>query len=146
MGILADPRHEIVAQELARGKSPAEASRTAGYRPGTSFASNARKRAQRDDIKRRIHEINTVTGVLETADTVWLQRQVIEAILRPVQGVKKESDHKAYLELHGKIIGAFAPEKHEHSVTNIQERLDAAIARDRESNVVRRQPEPDHQA
>ena len=42
-------------------------------------------------------------------------------------------DPIAALRLMSDIAGWKAPEKHEHSVTNIQERLDAAIARDRET-------------
>lgn len=129
MGVLANPQHETVAQELARGKSPTEASQIAGYQAGSSFAPNARKRAQRDDIKQRVHEINTLTAVHETADTAWLQRQVVDAIMRPIHGVKKESDHKAYLELHAKILGAFAAEKHDVSFVNHGDKLDSALKR-----------------
>ena len=57
MPILRHPRPELVAQALAAGKKPAEASADAGYPQGSSFGSNARKRAQRKDIKDRKEEI-----------------------------------------------------------------------------------------
>jgi hypothetical protein len=42
---------EKFAEGLALGHRPAEAARYAGYPEGTSFAGNARKRAQRADVK-----------------------------------------------------------------------------------------------
>jgi hypothetical protein len=45
-------------------------------KPGTSFADNARKRANRPDIKDRVIEIATVTGVAETMTTAYLQRRL----------------------------------------------------------------------
>jgi len=57
MPVLPNARHEIVAQELAAGRSMVEASRVAGYPDGSSFASNARKRAQRADIRARTAEL-----------------------------------------------------------------------------------------
>lgn len=50
-------RLEVVAQAIAAGKSPVEASAAAGYPQGSSFASNARKRAQRADVRSRVREI-----------------------------------------------------------------------------------------
>lgn len=61
MSSLRNPKHEIVAQELAAGKTPEQASDLAGYdRSASSFASNARKRAQRKDIRERLKEIQAI--------------------------------------------------------------------------------------
>jgi hypothetical protein len=64
MSVLRNPKHEIVAKALALGKTAEQASASpdaAGnpvYDPAaSSFASNARKRAQRPDIRRRVDEI-----------------------------------------------------------------------------------------
>lgn len=57
MPVLPNAKHEIVAQQLAAGKSPVEASRIAGYPEGSSFAPNARKRAQRLGIRMRKAEL-----------------------------------------------------------------------------------------
>lgn len=57
MPALRNPKHEIVAQELAAGHTPEQASETAKFPKGSSFAANARKRAQRKDIKARVAEI-----------------------------------------------------------------------------------------
>lgn len=58
MAVLRNPRHEIVARELAAGKSAYEASEAASWpcRTATQKA-NARKRAQRKDIQARKAEI-----------------------------------------------------------------------------------------
>jgi hypothetical protein len=58
MSILRNPRHEAGAQALAAFKSNAEAAIAAGFdAAGTSFESNARKFANRKDIRRRVVEI-----------------------------------------------------------------------------------------
>ena len=54
---LLDHRHEIVARALARGRTQYEASKIAGYPAGSSFAPNARRRAQRSDIRARKLEL-----------------------------------------------------------------------------------------
>src|SRR5262249_47337561 len=54
---LADHRHEIVARALAAGRTQFAASKIAGYPDGSSFAPNARKRAQRADIMARKLEL-----------------------------------------------------------------------------------------
>jgi hypothetical protein len=50
-------RLEAFAQALAMGQSAADAARTAGYPQGGSFEANARKRAQRQDVKARVAEL-----------------------------------------------------------------------------------------
>lgn len=58
MPALWNKKLEIVAQELAAGRSPEEASATAQYpTDASSFKPNARKRAQRKDVVARIAEI-----------------------------------------------------------------------------------------
>jgi hypothetical protein len=57
MGVLRNTKHEMVAQALAIGATTAEASHAAGIRAGSSFKSNAKKRAQRKDIKARVVEL-----------------------------------------------------------------------------------------
>lgn len=57
-GPLANTRHEIVAQQLAKGASPSEAYRTAGYTGRTEGGNAAATRmAQRPDIQARVAEI-----------------------------------------------------------------------------------------
>jgi hypothetical protein len=112
MGVLSNPRHEKVAQELARFKSPVEASQAAGYPPGTSFAPNARRRAQQPNIRRRVKEIQTVSGVMAAADSAYIQRKLIEMTEVPLdQDQLRPTDQLKALEMLGRIIDVFAPEK-----------------------------------
>jgi hypothetical protein len=112
MGVLNNPKHEKVAQELAKFKSPVEASQAAGYPPGSSFAANARKRVQRPDIRARVKEIQTVSGVMAAADSAYIQRKLIEMTEIPLdeEQVNPAVQLKA-LEMLGRIIDVFAPEK-----------------------------------
>lgn len=64
MAALADPKLEKFAQillrniahDMARGKAATEAAKEAGYR-GSSLAANARKRANRKDVRLRMIEL-----------------------------------------------------------------------------------------
>jgi hypothetical protein len=61
MGILRNPQLEIVAQELAAGKLPEPASAAAGYdTAASSFAPNARRRAQNAKVRARVVEIQQI--------------------------------------------------------------------------------------
>lgn len=59
MSVLRNPKHEQIAQALWSGASAEDASRQAGYREGSpkSYAANARKRAQRHGIPKRVAEL-----------------------------------------------------------------------------------------
>ena len=64
MPALANPRHERFAQETAKGASPAEACRAAGYRPAERFAGQAGRRLRaRPEIKARVAEIQERAAV-----------------------------------------------------------------------------------
>jgi hypothetical protein len=54
MGILKNPRHELFAQELAKGKSASEAYTLAGYK---ACRQNASRLSSHDDIKARVTEL-----------------------------------------------------------------------------------------
>ena len=111
---LSNPRLEKVAQELAKFKSPVEASKAAGYRPGSSFDSNARKRAQHPDVRARIAYLQTVSGVVSAADSAFIQRKLVEIANVPLDSEQvKPSDQIAALGLLAKVIGAIAPTKSE---------------------------------
>jgi hypothetical protein len=76
MAALRDRRHEQVAQLLAVMKTPAAASREAGYKDGTSFDANARKRANRRDIRARVAELQAAQADLVEIDAAWIRRKV----------------------------------------------------------------------
>jgi hypothetical protein len=60
------------ARELAAGNKPREAAIAAGYPPGSSFDSNARKRAGRDDVKRMVAEVKAPIADKLEISLSWL--------------------------------------------------------------------------
>jgi len=113
MAALRDRRHEQVAQCLAVMKTPAAASREAGYKDGTSFEANARKRANRKDIRARVAELQTAQAELVEIDAAWIRHK-----LSRIAGVEFDSSEiepsqaVAALNLLTKMTpGALAPTK-----------------------------------
>jgi hypothetical protein len=113
MAALRDRRHEKVAQLLAVMTDYEEASRQAGYKNGSSFRANARKRSHRPDIKARVAELQAKEADLVSIDAAWIMREAAE-----VAGVKladdqvKASDKIAALNLLAKMIPcALVPQK-----------------------------------
>jgi len=66
MPILANARHERFAQELAKGKSQAEAYEAAGYSPSEP---NASRMTRNDKVQARVAELQT-KGAERTALTI----------------------------------------------------------------------------
>lgn len=117
MPVLRNPKLEAVAQELAHDKSDEEASRLAGYPDGTSFKPNARKRAQRPDVRERVAELRA-PGVKEAERTAAITAEYVLTKAADIVDVKvpkskvKVSDQVAALGLIARVIGAMAPDKH----------------------------------
>lgn len=100
MPVLKEWRLERVAQELAIGRTAEEASSVLDedgkplYPPGSSFASNARKRAYRADVQRRVAELRA-PGIrrmekrfrAEVEHAVELQKQAEERVTIGVEWV-----------------------------------------------------------
>jgi hypothetical protein len=70
-----DAKLEAFAAELASGKSAVEAAKAVGY-DGSSLGSNAKKRAQRPDVRARVAELR-LANALNTAFT--LERLTVNA-------------------------------------------------------------------
>ena len=66
------------ARELAAGSKPREAAIAAGYPPGSSFDSNARKRAGRYDVKRMIAEFRAPIAEKLDITLEWLIEENLE--------------------------------------------------------------------
>jgi hypothetical protein len=117
MAALRDRRHEKVAQLLAVMTPYEQASREAGYKDGSSFRDNARKRAQRPDIKARVAELQAKEADLISINAEWIRRNAAQ-----VAGVEvavkdiRASDKIAALHLLAKMTpGAIVPTKVEAS-------------------------------
>jgi hypothetical protein len=120
---MRDPRHEIVAQAIASGKAAVEASEEAGYPPGSSFAANARKRAQRLDIKARVAELQAPAEArAEMANAVsreWLLRRLHRiADLDLADAEVTVTDQIAAMRLAAQIGGHLAPTRHEVAMSH----------------------------
>lgn len=67
---------DIVAEEIAAGKTNVEASRIAGYPPGKSFATNAKKRAQNPYVRDRVARYRRIAA---NAAAISCERLIIES-------------------------------------------------------------------
>lgn len=117
------PRHHVAererfAQALAAGKKPEEAARIAGYRDGTAFAANARKRAMRADVKARVAELQAPH--LEQANKAmaidihwWIKQHVDIVKERGLREQTTNADAQRSLEQLAKHNGWYAPERRE---------------------------------
>jgi hypothetical protein len=66
------------ARGLASGKKPREAAIAAGCPPGSSFDSNARKRAGRDDVKRMVAEFRAPIAEKLNITLEWLVEENLQ--------------------------------------------------------------------
>jgi phage terminase small subunit len=66
MPVLANPKHELFAQELAKGRTQVQAYEKAGYKPSDS---NSTKLAGRPEVQARVAEI-TGRGAIRAEITV----------------------------------------------------------------------------
>ncbi len=58
MPVLVNPRHELFAQELAKGKTATQAMQAANY----SDPRNSTRLTKKDEIRRRVAELQTITA------------------------------------------------------------------------------------
>lgn len=104
MGILPNARHELFAQELARGKSGAEAYTAAGYRgdrtAASRLATNVNVQARVAELQNRGAEralvtVETITAELEEARQLANTNKQASAAVAAVLGKAK---------LHGLLV------------------------------------------
>ena len=79
MPVLSNPKHELTAQELSKGKTQVRAIEAAGYSP---HRSNASRLIANDNIKSRVQELQveasktiaiTLQGQIEKLERLLLQ-------------------------------------------------------------------------
>ena len=108
MPVLENPKHELFAQELAKGKSAIEAHEVAGYKPHRSTASTLARlpsiSARVDEllaIREEMHGQSTQKAVQRTALTKeWVIEGLMENAARALQ-------RQAVLDDDGKPIGEY---------------------------------------
>ena len=133
MSGLRDPRLEIFAREYARLKAAgtpasqaavdaAVEARYKGYQnPSKTFAANARKKAQRKDVKARVAELlapKTEQAEREIEATKeWAEGKLVKIINYDLGEEAVKIDHQLKsMELLAKFRGWLAPEQHKHDV------------------------------
>lgn len=148
MPVLSNPRHELFAQELARGKSATEAYELAGYEPNDG---NASRLKGNERISARVDEILGRAAERVEIDRAWVLERLIENANRAMQ-TNPVLDHDGEitgeyryegsvanraLELVGKELGMFVERKEvgkpgdfdEHDAASVRD----SIARDLEA-------------
>jgi phage terminase small subunit len=150
MGALSDPKLEKFAQALlchlangmTGGKAATQAALEAGY-SGSSLAANARKRAQRKDVKARMVELaapriaEAEAALDESMESVTTNLFRMALKQYDADEIKPEHSIKAS-DLLAKLKGAYAPEKVEHSLNGLGDRLDRAIAQAKRNGLATR--------
>lgn len=132
-------QHERLAQARALGHKPNEAARLAGYKgSGKTFAANARKACNRSDVKARVAELRApaLEKVKEQIEIniEWADQKLATMANHELNADEiKATDQIAALRLLAQIHGWLAPEKIEHSLNGLGDRLDRAIARAKEA-------------
>jgi len=129
--------HERLAQARALGYKPNDAARLAGYKgSGKTFAANARKACNRPDVKARVRELRApaLARVQEQINisAAWAAQKLAAMANHdlPMDEIKA-SDQVMALRLLAQMNGWLAPEKVEHSLNGLGDRLDQALARAR---------------
>ena len=128
MSTLRDPRLEIFAREYARLKAvgtpasqaaadAAVEARYKGYQnPSKTFAANARKKAQRKDVKARVAELlapKTEQAEREIEATKeWTTAKLVEIANQPIADAEvKTSDKLTALHRLAELNGWYPPQK-----------------------------------
>lgn len=117
MPAIRNHKLEKFAQELALGRTPSEASATAGYAENaSSFGPNARKRAQDKRVKARVAELRAPGIEAAERDAEINTEYVLNRAARIANfdlpaSRTKVSDQVAALNLIAKVIGSMAPEE-----------------------------------
>jgi hypothetical protein len=74
---LSNRKLEIVARQLAKAATAAEASIAAGYRTnGAAFAANCRQRANYPEVKSRVASLQAKAAERLTVDLAWIYERL----------------------------------------------------------------------
>lgn len=118
---------DVFARHLSLGATAPEAAEAAGYpkRSPKTFAANARKRAQRNDVRRRVAELRAGHYASQLVKRDWMLDRLYR-IGNPDLPRKliKPSDQVAAILAAAKITGELAAEKYQHTVVPHEDALD----------------------
>ena len=98
MPVLSNPKHELTAQELAKGKTQVEAIEAAGYSP---HRSNASRLIANDSIKLRVSELQeqaarsisiTLEGQIAKLEDLLNQAKQLNQISAGVSAIDKQNE------------------------------------------------------
>jgi hypothetical protein len=126
--VLKNPKHEIFAQELAKGRTQIEAQQTAGYKPNDS---NAAQLAKRPEIQARITEIN---GRVAAKAEITLESLLNEAaeLQEKAAAANQFSAANGALKLKAELSGHYVQRKEDvtprRSVREIDSRIHQLLA------------------
>jgi phage terminase small subunit len=110
---LSNRKLEIVAQQLAKGATAAEASIAAGYRTnGAAFAANCRQRANYPEVKSRVAALQSKAAERLTVDLAWIYERLVEIASRaPYNEEIRTSDKLRALDMLVRLGGYYPPER-----------------------------------
>lgn len=128
MPVLSNPKHEAFAQELAKGKSQAEAYQTAGYKPSEPHASRL---ASNGKVVDRVAELLTKAAE-RTLVTVESLTQELEDIRVAAKGLGQNSAAVSAVmgkaKLHGLLVDKLEADITHHLSDLSDEELEREIA------------------
>jgi phage terminase small subunit len=128
MAVLTNPRHERFAQELAKGKSQAEAYEAAGY---SQNRGNATRLKANESVVKRVAELQARTAERAIVTAESLLKEAEEARVAAMAGGQISAAVSAIKE-KGILAGVRVEKSERKSVNDIRrlsdDELDAAIA------------------
>ena len=101
MPVLDNPKWELAAQEVAKGKTQLKAIKTAGYAPHDS---NASRLIGNDRVKSRIRELQE-QAAMETKITIEGQIAKLEGLLEQAKQLKQISAGVAAIDKQNELMG-----------------------------------------
>jgi phage terminase small subunit len=101
MSVLSNPKHELTAQELAKGKTQVEAIEAAGYSP---HRSNASRLIANDSIKLRVSELQEQAAM---SISITLEGQIakLEQVVEQATTLKQGSAAIAAIREQNELMG-----------------------------------------
>jgi phage terminase small subunit len=115
MARLANQRHELFCQGIARGKNQTQAYIDAGYSKANATP-NAARLIINDNIQTRIEELREKAEKKNELTLEWLIEQGKEMYQESREARDRTAAASFYDKLC-KIRGAYSPERHEHDVS-----------------------------